>query len=258
MLNEELDVVTFSIFTLKENNFDFGLQDYKIFDEAYRPILNKAILDYYLLHEIGWSNPQIFKHYLNQRLDLIMRNKYNALYEAKAKEFNPLYTLDVYDEYSHTVNNSNSGEINSTNSNTNNTNGSTDTTNHSTSNSETSNDTLALASSYPSENMANNDLTSNVYLTGGQKNTATNNSEDTSQDTSNTEMSTTSTNNGTGTTTNTGNATTNETYSKHSYGSASDLSFAHAMTQFKDYVDKFDLDMQVIKELGDLFYNLYS
>lgn len=257
MLNEQLDVVTFSIFTLKENNFDFGLQDYKIFDEAYRPILNKAILDYYLLHEIGWSNPQIFKHYLNQRMDLIMRNKYNALYEAKAKEFNPLYTLDVYEEYSHTSNNTNSGEINSTNSNTNNTSGTTDTTNNSTTNSETSNNTLALASNYPTENMSSGDWENNIYVNGGQKNTGSNNSNDTSEDTSNTEMSSTSTNNGTGKTTNTGNATTNETYSKRSYGSASDLSFAHAMTQFKDYVDKFDLDIQVINELKDLFYNLY-
>jgi hypothetical protein len=49
----------------------------------------------------------------------------------------------------------------------------------------------------------------------------------------------------------------NETYSKKTIGSASDLTFAHAMTQFKEYVDKFNLDQLVCDELKDLFITVW-
>jgi hypothetical protein len=257
MINGQLDNYTISVYTLKENNFDFGLKDYTIFDETYRDILNNAILNNYMFHEIGYSNVNQFKFKLNARMDLIMRNKYNALYTAKAKEFNPLYTLDVYDEYTHTVENTNTGEINSQLT-ANNTGNTTDTT---TGTSETNSDNdasaLSLHSNYPSENMVNGDLESNVYVDSGQKQTnKTTNSENTS-DNSTTESEITNTSTSNGKTTNSGNTTTTESYNKHSYGSASDLSFAHSMTQFKDYCDQFDLDLQVINELKDLFINIY-
>lgn len=257
MINGQLDNYTISVYTLLDNNFDFGLKDYPIFDENYRAVLNKAILDTYMMHEIGWVNPTVFKHFLNTRMDLIMRNKYNALYTAKAKEFNPLYTLDVYDEYSHTVENTNTGEINSTSNATNTTSASNETIVNSDVTSENSNDTLALASNYPSENMVNNDLESNVYVNNGQKNTTKVNSSDNTEETTTANGNTNTNSVGTDKTTNNGNAKTIESYTKHSYGSASDLSFAHAMTQFKDYCDQFDLDLQVISELKDLFINIY-
>lgn len=257
MLNDEIDRINYSIYTLQKNNFDFGLNDYPIFDESYRPILNKAILDTYIFHEIGWTNPNVFKHYLNTRMSIIMRNKYNELYKQKAKDFNPLYTLDVYDEYSHTIEHTNSGEVNTTTNSTNNTNITNDTTTNNGTTTESTNDALALASNYPSENMTENDLTSNIYVNNGQKNKTTTNSTDTTEETIATTGNTTSNLNGTDTTTNSATNNTTETYSKHSYGSASDLSFSHAMLQFKDYCDKFNLDQQVIDELRDLFINIY-
>jgi hypothetical protein len=257
MLNDEIDRYTYTIYTLQKNNFDFGLNDYPIWKEEYRPILNKAILDSYIFHEIGWSNPNVFKHYLNTRMSIIMRNKYNALYSAKAKDFNPLYTLDVYDEYSHTVENNNTGEINVTSNTNNQTSSSNDSTVNTTDTSDSTNDTLALASTYPTENMVENDWENGIYVNNGQKNKTNNNSTDTTEEQTNATGNVNSTIVGTDKTTNTGNTTTTETYSKHSYGSASDLSFAHAMVQFKDYCDKFDLDRQVIDELKDLFINIY-
>ena len=47
-MNEVSSVFTVSVAELIENNFDFGLEDYEIFDEGYRTILNKKILDYYM------------------------------------------------------------------------------------------------------------------------------------------------------------------------------------------------------------------
>ena len=38
---------TIEISKLIKNNFDFGLLNYPIFDEAYREVLNKNILNYY-------------------------------------------------------------------------------------------------------------------------------------------------------------------------------------------------------------------
>jgi hypothetical protein len=257
MINGQIDTNTITIYTLIENGFDFGLKDYPIFNEDYRTILNAAILDFYLFHEIGFINANVFKHYLNNRMTLIMRNKYNALYSAKAKDFNPLYTLDVYDEYSHTVENTNSGEINSTSNSTNETTASNNITVNTDVTSNVNNDTLALASNYPSSKMVSDDLTSDIYVNNGQKNKGTTNSTDNTDETTTSSGTNNSTNIGTDKTTNSGNAKTTETYSKHSYGSASDLSFAHAMVQFKDYCDKFDLDLQIISELSDLFYNIY-
>lgn len=73
---------TITIKTLIENNFDFGLTDYPIFNESYREILNKNILNYYYESEIGLETPELFKRYLNNTMQLIM-NKYNVLYKAQ-------------------------------------------------------------------------------------------------------------------------------------------------------------------------------
>lgn len=73
---------TVTIKTLQENNFDFGLKDYHIFDESYRSTLNQNILNYYFESEIGVETPALFKKLLNDRMKLIM-NKYNVLYKAQ-------------------------------------------------------------------------------------------------------------------------------------------------------------------------------
>ena len=73
---------TITIKTLIENNFDFGLNNYPIFDESYRSTLNANILNYYFESEIGVETPALFKKLLNDRMQLIM-NKYNPIYLAQ-------------------------------------------------------------------------------------------------------------------------------------------------------------------------------
>ena len=73
---------TITILTLQKNNFDFGLQNYPIFDEAYRNTLNNNILNYYLESEIGFETAELFKRILNDRMALIMP-KYNKMYVAQ-------------------------------------------------------------------------------------------------------------------------------------------------------------------------------
>lgn len=86
---------TTTIYNLKQMNFDFGLNDYPIFDEAYRTTLNNEILDFYLMAEIGFETPALFKHYLNSTMRLIMP-KYNAMYVAQSQiANNPLGNVDL-------------------------------------------------------------------------------------------------------------------------------------------------------------------
>lgn len=73
---------TITIKNLMKNHFDFGLQDYPIFDENYRNTLNENILYYYYEDEIGFETPELFKVYLNRTMNRIM-SYYNNLYTAQ-------------------------------------------------------------------------------------------------------------------------------------------------------------------------------
>ena len=73
---------TITIKNLMKNGFDFGLQDYPIFDNEYREILNENILYYYYEDEIGFETPELFKLYLNRTMKRIMPY-YNNLYLAQ-------------------------------------------------------------------------------------------------------------------------------------------------------------------------------
>lgn len=73
---------TITIKTLIDNNFDFQMTNYPIFDENYRETLNNNILHHYYENEIGFETAPLFRFYLNQRLNEIMP-KYNELYKAQ-------------------------------------------------------------------------------------------------------------------------------------------------------------------------------
>ena len=71
--------------------FDFN---FPIFDENYRKPLCIKILKHYYTREIGEETVSLWKLRLNSRMNEIMPY-YNKLYEAWAKEFNPLYDTDL-------------------------------------------------------------------------------------------------------------------------------------------------------------------
>ena len=75
---------TVTVKNLMKNGFDFGLQDYPIFDESYRDTLNNNILYYYYEDEIGLETAELFKIYLNRTMNRIMPY-YNNLYNAQKK-----------------------------------------------------------------------------------------------------------------------------------------------------------------------------
>ena len=257
MMNGEVSKYTVSVYELIENGFDFGLQNYEIFNEDYRPVLNKAILEYYKFREIGYVNPAIWRDRLNQRMDLIMRNKYNALYKAKMTDFNPLFNVDLTETFTHEI--SNTGEENNNNQTNFNTTSKTNSSQSSDSKSTTDNknNNLNLSSQFPSEEMTEGDLTDNVFVDSAQKGNNTTNEKTTSED--NTE--TTEKNEGSETTINKGiNTTSNksiETYTRRNVGSSAGLPFSKALIQLKEFYDKYQLDKQVIDELKDLFIQIW-
>ena len=73
---------TITIKNLIDNNFDFQMTSYPIFDENYRETLNHNILYHYYEDEIGLETAPLFRLYLNQKLNEIMP-KYNELYKAQ-------------------------------------------------------------------------------------------------------------------------------------------------------------------------------
>ena len=75
---------TITIKSLIDNNFDFQMTSYPIFDENYRETLNHNILYHYYENEIGFETAPLFRLYLNQKLNEIMP-KYNELYKAQKK-----------------------------------------------------------------------------------------------------------------------------------------------------------------------------
>ena len=109
---------TITIKTLIDNDFDFEMDSYPIFDENYRDVLNQKILNHYYENEIGFETPALFRFYLNQKLNEIMP-KYNALYTAQKEILdNNLLTANV--NLTESYNGDNTTESSSTSSSTNN------------------------------------------------------------------------------------------------------------------------------------------
>lgn len=105
---------TTTIRTLIDNNFDFGLKDYPIFDENYRTILNNKILMHYYMDEIGFETAGLFKVYLNNKMNEIM-SYYNELYK---KQNDLLLNFDKTTNMTETFKRDNTTDTNTTSNST--------------------------------------------------------------------------------------------------------------------------------------------
>ncbi len=111
---------TTTIKSLMDNNFDFGLQDYPIFDEEYRPHLNDMILKHYYMSEIGFETAALFKQYLNNKMNEIMPY-YNTLYKLQKDllETRIAPNVNLTESYTHSVTTEGTSESNSNSTNEN-------------------------------------------------------------------------------------------------------------------------------------------
>ena len=84
-----------SIATVLDNCYDKIFDfDYPIFDENYKPILEKKILKHFYTRELCEETYGLWKLRLDAKMNEIMPY-YNQLYESELLEFNPLNDTDV-------------------------------------------------------------------------------------------------------------------------------------------------------------------
>lgn len=85
---------TMELFRVLEFTDDIGLNEYPIFDEAYRQSLNKKITEHYWMREIGQETLDIFRFSMRRRMNEIMP-VYNKLYESDRLIFDPLKSMSI-------------------------------------------------------------------------------------------------------------------------------------------------------------------
>lgn len=76
---------TIFVRSLVDVGFDFGLDDFPIFDDAYRQPLVDKFIEHYMFQEIGFETPELFRHYINLAFNEIMPY-YNQLYKSTLVE----------------------------------------------------------------------------------------------------------------------------------------------------------------------------
>ena len=245
----------------REKIFDF---DFPIYDEAYRPILEKKILRHYYTREIGAETVGLWKLWLNTRLNEIMPY-YNQLYESTLIRFDPLKDSDSTVTRQGTTSGNkedNTNSRNETETNTTNTSSRTDETNISTNESGTTSDASNHWNYYSDTPQGGiTGLESKQYLTNASNDTDARNgttSGQSSQETNatqNTENELNSEISQTGNTKMTSEFANTEDYIEHITGKRGVDSYSKMLQDFRNTF--LNIDMRIIESLEDLFMQLW-
>lgn len=240
---------------LIDSGYDLKLDDpetYPIWDEAYRPVLNKKIIDRYYFREIGQETPARFLHYLHSRLREIMPY-YISLYETSVvlDGIDPLVSVD----YSETLERETEGvnESGSTTSRTLETESGDETTTL-TDTTQTLTDQTLSVDSTPARGMTSmDDLEDGIYATdakhGKSNQTVDNDGTVTASGTStgtSTESASMSSNDA---------VTSTENYIRRVFGNQSGRTAAELITSFRDAIIK--IDTMILDDLNDLFMGVF-
>lgn len=269
---------------LIQQRYDLGLRDYPLFDESYRNVLNKKIVDEYFFREIGQETPERFKHHLNHTMNMIMPY-YNQLYQSELLAIDPLLTFRESEEMARKTNTgtntestrvldqdqTQSSEIDSTNI----ANGGatvstlgTETTDEDTTNTKTENG-LDVKSDTPGGLIAVADIKTNTWASSADMREATTGDVGTADRTVSKDEDITSTNNqtvtaigtteGTGalneteTDTRSGNVNTTDDYLKTKFGFTGNQS--KLLTEYRKTF--LNIDQMIVRDLHVLFMGVY-
>ena len=231
---------------LIKQGYNFELNEYPIFDESYRDVLNKKILDHYYYKEIGFETPQRFKHYLKTTLNEVMPY-YNKLYLSELININPLYTVDYEETYTQTT----EGQTISDNEAQQASTGTGTSTTASTADRTSNVDSLSVQDSTPAGLLSVADIKSNTWASSANREDSTNSETGTtSTDTNSTDETTASTIGKQKTVLN--NA---EEYIKKVQGNQSGSSASELLVKYRQSL--INIDLQVISELKNLFMGVY-
>lgn len=227
-------VFTVELGSLVENGFDLGLKDYPIFDESYRAGLNTKIVEHYFFREIGLETPQLFKRFLNRKMNEIMPY-YNQLYETTLHKFDP------YSNYEMNTTGTSKGKSDQTRDYVHDENAVTTATG--TTGNTASSKARTLVSATPQMQLSGNeDYATNIT-------DSTSSSTSSGDSTQNSEAKTAAND------TTRANAFTQEDYVTHVSG-LTGITGSQALMQFRQTL--MNIDMMVIDDLGELFMGVYT
>lgn len=221
--------------------FDF---DFPIYDESYRSVLETKILKHYYTREIAYETVGLWKLGLNRKMNEIMPY-YNELYKTTLYEINPTYDVDLWLNSNRQIGHDESTTSKSSGSSNQSANGST--TNSG--NGNTSGDTQNSYSDTPQNGLE--DVIENNYLTNFTHVVSSGSSSNSSQGTSNSNATTTAENDGSGTR----EYKNTDEYLEHIYGKRNSDSYAKLVKEWRKSI--INIDMMIIDELQDLFFNLW-
>lgn len=213
--------------------FDF---DFPIFDNAYKPVLERKILMHYYTREIALETVALWKLKLEARLNEIMP-KYNKLYELELLTYNPLWDVDITEDKWRDIDTTTTGQEARSET----------ASGQSAEQTTGTNSNTSLYSDTPQGQITN--LTEGKYLTNatmdngsstGARNVSTND----------TSSRNTATN---------GTVDTTDNYLKHIKGKRGGLTYSKMLQEEIDLIDKLDnIDYRIIRELKDLFFMLWA
>ena len=213
--------------------FDFT---FPIFDEAYRPVLERKILMHYYTREIAFETAALWKLKLETRLNEIMP-KYNKLYNLELINYNPICDVDLTEDKWRDIDTATTGSE---------TRG--DSSNYERHISESgSNSNTNLYSDTPQGEITN--LADGKYLTNATIDNGSNSSNTNEYGSDASSRNTT-----TG-----GTVDTTDNYLKHIKGKRGGLTYSKMLEEEVDLIEKLDnIDYRIIRELKDLFFTLWA
>lgn len=253
--------------------FDF---DFPIFDESYRSVLEIKILRHYYTREIGLETVGLWKLKLETKLNEIMPY-YNQLYKSELLEFNPFYDVDLTRDHKLTREETatQKGTVNTTEDSNTDESTTQDTTSDSTINNTTGSTSEENAtgtkthydkySDTPQGSLQN--VQNDTYLTNARmindndtqtgKTTVNGTDESKGNTTSNTNAETSSETRRDVDVNSTNNRDLNslDDYLEHVKGKNGGASYSTLLKEFRETF--LNIDMMIIDELAELFFNLW-
>ena len=226
----------------KDKIFD----EYPIFDEHYRGVLNAKILKHYYTREICAETFGLWKLWLNNTMNEIMPY-YNQLYKSALLEFNPLYDTEINITRDSWENGSNTNR----NDNTRTENTGIEDKSHNETDSKGSSHNLNKFSDTPQGGITGMEVEENMYLTNATINDGNNTGHAENDGTNNRKINGKIKDEGGST----GSFNTLKDYTERVAGKRGGVTYSKMLTEFRQTF--LNIDMMIINELADLFFKLY-
>lgn len=221
---------------------------FAIFDEAYREGLIKKVLKHYYLREISAETVGVWLLWINTKFEEIMPY-YNQLYESAKLKYEPFYDVDYVRKSVRDVGITESSESSGENS----ADSSSSSVGHSSSvdSGTNSSENRDLYSDTPQGSLTG--VENDSYLTNARKVTGSGANRD--ENTSDSNVTETGKTTGKNSSTSSGKKDSNDVFDESIKGKMGGSSYSKMLIEYRDTF--INIDMMVIDEFKDLFFNLW-